>query len=180
MEMLDGHPNSLVKDLRSAFQRLEEAGMLDEVVLAYLFGSQARGQAGPLSDVDIAILLAEGVPEIEAFEKRLMLMAEIGHQLGRDIVDMLILNHSPLALAYRVLRDGILLYCLDEAKRIAFTAQIVSMYLDFKPTLERHERAILERARRGELLHGYNPHHGALERYRQLRERLKEPASAEL
>lgn len=28
---------------------------LHEVELAYLFGSQARGQAGPLSDVDVAI-----------------------------------------------------------------------------------------------------------------------------
>lgn len=176
--MPDAHP--LVDDLRTAFWRLEEAGMLDDVVLVYLFGSQARGQGGPLSDVDIAVLLADGAPEAEAFEKRLTLMAEIGHQLGRNDVDVLILNHSPLALAYRVLRDGLLLYCRDEARRVAFTAKTVSMYLDFKPILERHERAILERARRGELLHGYNPHHGTLERYRQLRERLKEPASPDL
>ena len=28
----------------------------DDVVLAYLFGSQGRGQAGPLSDVDVGVL----------------------------------------------------------------------------------------------------------------------------
>ncbi|MCX7682029.1 MAG: nucleotidyltransferase domain-containing protein, partial [Anaerolineae bacterium] len=33
------------------------------VVLAYLFGSQAEGRAGPLSDVDIAVLLGPQVPE---------------------------------------------------------------------------------------------------------------------
>ncbi|RLC56366.1 MAG: hypothetical protein DRI80_16390, partial [Chloroflexota bacterium] len=32
------------------------------VVLAYLFGSQAEGTAGPLSDVDIAVLLGPEVP----------------------------------------------------------------------------------------------------------------------
>jgi hypothetical protein len=33
----------------------------------------------------------------------------------------------------------------------------VNAYLDFKPVIERHERAILARAQRGELLHGHNP-----------------------
>lgn len=177
---MDGSLNVQIEGLRAVFRRLEEARVLDRVVLGYLFGSMARSQEGPLSDVDIAILLADEVTRNEAFEKRLTLMTEIGHQLGRNDVDVLILNHSPLALAYRVLQDGLLLYCRDEAQRIAFTAQIVSLYLDFKPILERHERAILERARKGGLLHGYNPHHGALERYRQLRERLKEPASTDL
>ena len=34
---------------------------LDDVVLAYLFGSYARGQAGPLSDVDVAVLLNDPI-----------------------------------------------------------------------------------------------------------------------
>jgi hypothetical protein len=45
-------------------------------------------------------------------------------------------------------------------------------FIDFKPILKRHERAILGKARKGELLSGYNPHRGTLERYRRLRERL--------
>jgi predicted nucleotidyltransferase len=32
------------------------------VVLAYLFGSQATGRAGPLSDVDFAVLLDQRLP----------------------------------------------------------------------------------------------------------------------
>ena len=173
-------PRQVITDLRSTFQRLENAGMLEEVIFAYLFGSQARGQGGPLSDIDIAVLLADTVQEPIAFEKRLMLMTEIGHQLRTDSIDVLILNQSPLALSYRVLRDGILIYCRDEAKRIEYTARVLTLYLDFKPILERHEHAILERARKGELHHGHNPYHGTLERYRQLRERLKKPTTSEL
>lgn len=99
----------------------------EDVVLAYLFGSHARGRASSLSDVDVAVLL----------------------------------------------RDGLLLHCASEDTRIMYTAETVVRYLDFEPVLKRYERAILERARQGELLHGHNPYRGALERYRQLRERLK-------
>jgi predicted nucleotidyltransferase len=163
----------VVENLKTVFRQLEATPMLDDVVLAYLFGSQARGQAGPLSDIDVAVLLADTVAEADAFELRLALMDEITYHLRTNAVDVLVLNHAPLALAYRVLRDGVLIYCRDEAKRVEFTARTVNMYLDFEPFLERHEHAILERARKGELLNGHNPHRGALERYRQLRERLK-------
>ena len=40
---------------------------LDEVVLAYLFGSHARGEAGPLSDIDIAVLLRDTCTRQEDF-----------------------------------------------------------------------------------------------------------------
>ena len=46
-----------------------------QVLVAYLFGSQARGQAGPLSDVDVAILLDANVSQAEAFDLQLHLMA---------------------------------------------------------------------------------------------------------
>ena len=95
-------------------------------------------------------------------------------------VDVIVLNQAPLALGYRVLRDGILLYYRNRQVIIEFTAQTVSAYLDFKPVIERHERTILERARKGELLHGYNPHRGALERYRQLRERFEGTAAPDV
>jgi predicted nucleotidyltransferase len=144
-----------------------------EVVLAYLFGSQARGQAGPLSDVDIAVLL-EGRPNtILCFDARLKLIGDLLQLLHTEDVDVAILNQTPPALNYRVLRDGQILFCRDRDKMIAFRVQTINKYLDFKPILERHEQAIIEKARKGELLNGYNPHRGTLERHRQRRERLE-------
>jgi len=153
---------------------------LPGVVLAYLFGSYARGQAGPLSDVDVAVLLADGPSSAHCFEMRLEIIGGLMGILHFDDVDVLILNQAPPALRYRVLRDGLLLFCGDEQTRIEFTARTVSEYLDLKPMIERHQRAILERAAKGELLHGYNPHRGALERYRRTRERLKRAAKSHL
>ena len=143
------------------------------VTAAYLFGSYARGQAGPLSDVDIAVLLDDGVPEADYFDERLRLMGAVMDALRFDDVDVVVLNQAPLALAYRVLRDGVVLACRDRDRRVQYTAHIVSRYLDFKPVIERFERAIIERARRGELTRGYNPYRGSLERHRQLRASLK-------
>ena len=143
-----------------------------DVVLAYLFGSHARGTAGPLSDVDIAVLARTGMGSQELFDLRLDLIGGLMERLACNDVDVILLNQAPLALSYRVLRDGRLVYCRDEQVRIEYQAGIVSRYLDFKPVIERHERAILERARRGELSRGYNPHHGALAHYREIRQRL--------
>lgn len=43
-------------------------------------------------------------------------------------VDVVLLNQAPLALRYRVLRDGVLLYCRDPNIRVEFTAHTVSAY----------------------------------------------------
>ena len=141
---------------------------LPNVIMAYLFGSYARGQAGPLSDVDIAVLLNGQPSEAECFDARLDTLGRVMTQLQHNAVDVAILNQTPLALCYRVVRDGRVLFCSDNAARIAFTARTVTTYLDFKPTLEVFEQATLKRARKGELTRGYNPHHGAVERYRRL------------
>jgi len=146
---------------------------VDDVCLAVLYGSQARGQAGPLSDVDIAVLLERACDPARYFDIRLDLIGRLMQALNTNEVDVIILNQAPLALQYRVVRDGVVLYSRHHDHMIEFVSQSVSRYLDFKPVIERHERAILARARQGELLNGYNPHRGALERYRQLRERTQ-------
>ena len=150
----------------------------EDVTLAYLFGSYGRGDATSRSDIDIAFLLAGDLTAEERFDRRLSFGLEIGQLLRYNEIDVIILNDVHLALAYRVLRDGQLLACRDESARVLYTAYIVSRYLDFKPFIERHDQAILERARRGELLDGHNPYHGALERYRQGRTRAARRADS--
>ncbi len=136
-----------------------------DVVLAYLFGSHARQEANRLSDVDIAILLAGQPSDDACFAARMDIMGLVMRILRVNDVDVAILNQAPLALRYRVVRDGRILFCRDENARVEFTARTVMRYLDFKPVIDVFERAILERARKGELLSGYNPHRGAVERY---------------
>lgn len=101
-----------------------------DVLVAYLFGSVARGEAGPLSDIDIAVLLREGE---DPLDRRLALMADLAEATGIEHVDVVILNEAPVTLAYRVLRDGRLLLSRDERARIGHRARTVDRYLDMEP-----------------------------------------------
>jgi predicted nucleotidyltransferase len=147
---------------------------LDEVVLAYLFGSHARGQAWARSDVDVAVLLENRPADSHCLDTRLEVIGGLMEILHTDDVDVVILNQAPPALRYAVLRDGLLFFCRDHQAMIEFHVRALNEYLDFRPILKRHERAIMEKARKGELLSGYDPYHGTLERYRRLRERFVE------
>lgn len=151
-----------------------------EVALAYLYGSYARGTSNLHSDIDVAVLLEGSPDEHQCFDARLEIIGDLMNILDSNQIDVAVLNQAPPALRYGVIRDGELLFCRDEDKRIQFQMRSLNEYLDFKPILDRHKKAIFEKARKGELLSGHNPHRGALERYRRLRERLKGIAKSDL
>ncbi|MEK6607049.1 MAG: nucleotidyltransferase domain-containing protein [Myxococcota bacterium] len=116
--------------------RLREAlGAHPEVVCAYLFGSVARGESGPASDVDVAVILREPVPE-RPFGYEAALSSELGAALGRSDVDIVRLDRAPPLLAQRVLRDGVLLLCRDESARIEFEVATRRRYFDTRPLRE--------------------------------------------
>jgi uncharacterized protein len=138
----------------------------EDVIFAYLFGSHARGRTHALSDVDVAVFLDDGLDSGQRFQARLDIMGDLTPIVHTDEVDVAVLNGTPLALNYRVLRDGRLLSCRDRDRRIAWEARTISRYLDYKPVLDRFDRAIVDRARRGELSSGHRSHRSAPARSR--------------
>jgi predicted nucleotidyltransferase len=107
----------------------ERLGAETDVVAAYLFGSQARGTAGLLSDVDVAVLLRDaGDPT-----RHLELIDAVAQVVGSERTDVVVLNDAPLALAYRIIRDGELLVSRDERARIRHWVATVDRYLDMGP-----------------------------------------------
>jgi predicted nucleotidyltransferase len=71
--------------------------------LSYLFGSFASEKERKLSDVDIAVLLKEG---IEPLEKQLNLLADFTFILKTDEVDLVILNRAPISLQYTIISEA--------------------------------------------------------------------------
>jgi hypothetical protein len=134
---------------------------MPEVTLGFIFGSYARGQARPDSDVDFAVLLDEQTPTSDRLKFRLHLIDGLARLLGRDDVDVAILNEVPLALAFRVLRDGHLLFERSRAAYVAYRVRTLDQYFDFAPFLERYERSFLRHVSQKGLLYGYNPYRGA-------------------
>ena len=129
---------------------------LPGVMIAYLFGSHARGQAWAESDVDIAVLLAGHPNDERCLDMRLEIIGGLMNLLKINEVDVLILNQAPPALRYAVLRDGVVLFCRDHQVRIDFYVRTLNAYLDFKPVLARHRQAFLDKARKGALDNGWN------------------------
>jgi predicted nucleotidyltransferase len=119
-----------------------------DVVAAYLFGSQARRKAGPLSDVDLAVWLDDRLKPKRS-RRQLALGSEAASLLGTDEVELAILNGAPPLLAQRVIRDGELLAERDAPARIRLETDAVIRYLDTIPLREELGRGLERRLAEG-------------------------------
>jgi len=143
-----------MKDVSEITQRLKEAlAKQPEVKLAYLFGSHARGRAHKLSDVDVAVFLTEELSEREMGEIRIRLTAELMRALRSDAIDVVILNLASPLLCHRVLRDGKLIYSVDETTRVRFTTDTYRLYLDHRYLYDILDEAMFRRIREGRFGH---------------------------
>jgi hypothetical protein len=117
----------------------------NNVALAYLYGSQARGESGPLSDVDIAVLFAPNLSKQVRFQHVLNLGYELGLMLGRDDVQVVDLQEASPLLRHRVYYDGCLLYCPDDAVRVTFETTALRDYVDTAPLRRLKEKYLYQR-----------------------------------
>lgn len=99
------------------------------VVFAYLFGSRAAGDAGPLSDVDVAVYLADGT---DAASARLDIIGALTRHLGTDEVDVVVLNTAPIALAGRVLSERRVILDRRPFTRQRYESLTTREFLDFR------------------------------------------------
>jgi predicted nucleotidyltransferase len=113
-----------------------------EIAAAYLFGSVARGTAGPGSDVDLGLLYTDDPPRT---------LAGLGLDLENDLerllelpVQVVVLNRAPVDLVVRVLRDGKLLFEGNAAKRVRFEVRSRMEFWDLEPFIRRY-RGLEER-----------------------------------
>ena len=111
----------------------ETAARFPSVWVAYHFGSGAAGRSGPLSDVDIAVLLDPAARDETCGE----LEDALCRALRTDRVDLVLLNRAPAAPAYRVVRDSRRVICRNARACEAFESDTVMRYLDFKPVRDR-------------------------------------------
>ncbi len=114
-----------------------------------LFGSRARGEAGPLSDVDLAALLAPDIAFPDFLSIRLELTAQASAALRSDRIELIVLNEAPPALAIRVGDEGQRLVVKDEQFLSCFFEHALDLYLDFEPYARAYDRALRARIKKG-------------------------------
>jgi predicted nucleotidyltransferase len=108
---------------------------LPDTEVIYLFGSRARAEANPRSDVDLAILTPQRIDPVARFD----LQERIAARLNRD-VDLVDLNAASTVMRVRVLEDGRVLYERDPSIREHFEATALSAYA----RLNEERRGILD------------------------------------
>ncbi|MBN2573481.1 MAG: nucleotidyltransferase domain-containing protein [Deltaproteobacteria bacterium] len=121
-----------------------------EVLEAYLFGSQGRGTAQVRSDVDVAVYVDPATDMNRGFGVDSAIAADLMSALGRNDVDVVILNRADPVLYHRVLRDGIRLLVRDPKGTAGREGYALSRYFDFLPQLEKIRRATDRRAEEGQ------------------------------
>jgi uncharacterized protein len=120
-----------------------------DVVAACLFGSQARGDAGPLSDVDLAVWLDDDPEPDRCLSRQLALSAQAALLLGTDEVELVVLNGAPPLLAQRVIRDGEVLAERSALARVRLETEAIIRYLDTIPLREELGRGLERRLAAG-------------------------------
>lgn len=106
---------------------------------ALLFGSWAREQARPDSDVDVAIMPREEWP----LAAELDLQGRLARAVGAS-VDLVRLDTAPLLLAWEVVSQGIPLVG-DPGRLAQYQATVALEHADFAPLLERAARRYARR-----------------------------------
>jgi uncharacterized protein len=125
----------------------EYFGRQPDVIVAYLFGSVARDQAMPLSDVDIAVLLDPTAEPEAVLARQIALLTDLT-QLAEPEVQLTLLNDAPPLLAYEVIREGVLLPQRSEAERVTFQVKTMKEYFDVQPMLAFFNDVLRQRIRK--------------------------------
>ena len=115
-----------------------------DVVALYAFGSLAKGDLKPLSDLDFALLLSRELNKKERFNKHIELIGVFTGTFHTDEVDLIVLNDAPLRFSYNILKNGKCLALKDKGHFIDFHEHTNKMYIEFKRARDEFDEHFLK------------------------------------
>ncbi len=133
----------------AALDRLTHALDREGVVAAMLIGSQARGNAGPLSDIDVAVWHKPSLGPSQRLSLQLGLASAAGSALGTNEIDIVMLNRAPPLLRQRAVRDAVRLVERDPDERVRLETRAILDFLDTAPLRAELGRGLRRRIREG-------------------------------
>lgn len=128
-----------------------------------IFGSRARGDAGAMSDLDIAVLPRSGGevdPDAPGLERdlRIRLMVALSHLAPEGRVDVVRLDLAPDTLRQCVMVEGKMVLCRDPAAWKALRVATMKEYGDREWARRIYRRALRKRLVEGRRTRGRSGH----------------------
>ena len=115
-----------------------------EVIVAYLYGSVAKGYAGRGSDIDVGLLLRKDFKAGALYPARIAREIKEKCHLSQD-VDVRILNDGSQRFLHQVITEGRIILLRDEGERVKFETSVIDRYIDFKPFYKQYDEKRRER-----------------------------------
>ena len=108
---------------------LEKARQDQDVLAVILFGSSARGDNRPDSDVDICLVLQPSdYSDLELSHKKL----EYLRSFSISSLDIHVYQQLPLYIRKRILKEGEILFCSDEKALYELAFRTIQDFEDFR------------------------------------------------
>lgn len=123
---------------------IKNASQNAAVRLLYLFGSQAKGETLPLSDVDFAVQFPPETSQMERAKGVENLIVEFMRLLVRNDIDVVDLDRASPLRRHRVATEGKLLYATDTHAVAEFFVKALREYDDTRSLREAVAAALRE------------------------------------
>lgn len=135
--------DSIIKLISSYFAKDKR------VVAVYLFGSHAAGKNYKHSDIDIAVLLQNGLQRPKFEDLALKFTCGLIKLLNENRIDILILNSAGPIARHQVFDNGRMIFCRNAKQAMRFKDLSISEYLDFLPFRRMSEIKMMVNIKRG-------------------------------
>jgi len=117
--------------LEKYLQKLTQTFKENDVILAYLFGSEAKGTSHKESDVDIGVLFDKKAQSQDYLKKEGKLIEFFSEIFPKKEINIVNLNISSPLLKQVVILEGKLFYQRNDLDRILFQIQTLHEYEDY-------------------------------------------------
>ncbi len=118
------------------FEEIEEIarkiGKIKKVNAVYLFGSQATGEAGKLSDIDLCVV--GNLTEEDSYKAASYLS---------DNLDIVFFNELPIQIKIKVFSEGRVLFIKNREFVDLLKVKTLQEYLDFRQLITKYVRGVL-------------------------------------
>lgn len=126
-----------IKDLKRVIRDLFKN--YEEIQLAYLYGSYAKGVQTEFSDIDIGVILKTDFKETPLYFAELSLNIEkcFNYKIN---VDLRILNNATPRFLFQVIKNSKILFVKNKIFMYEFELKVLYMYQEIKPMLDMYDK----------------------------------------